>query len=499
MLKKILLRTLLGILGLAGLLILTVFVLLTIPMPDALSQKEAVPHLVLHDVQIVDLENDTILANQSLRIENGRIKVIGHVDSLQINQEAILIDAKGKYVIPALWDMHVHYISSQAPQFTMPLFIASGVTHIRDLGGGAKNELKGEWQKEILEGKLLGPRIASRAAFRINYLEDEAEAIEKVAQVEDKRDFIKTYNAILPEPFQKMAEEARKHGVRFLGHKPRAVPAIDASNAGMKSFEHARVFLYDCFPGAADVQEAYRARISGEKKGNGPIVGTEMRQTMVDQHDPNMFAELIDVMKKNGTWYVPTHVTRKMDAYADDESYLKDERLKYIPMAQVFAWQQDTKGMVESDPSEAGRKAYMDFYKKGLELSGKAYDMGLSILAGTDANDTYAFPGLGLHEELEELVKGGLNPREALLTATRNPAKYYGWENDFGSVSQGKVADLILLDENPLEDIKHISEIHAVIFNGILYDRQDLDAMLKYVEENAASLSLNAKLLKEVL
>lgn len=497
MLKKILLSLFLGIVGVAMLLLLGIFILIKIPLPEELQQKSTSETLVLKDVHIIDLENDTILQNQAILIEDGRIQGIGSIDFIQIKEDAEIIDTKGKYVIPALWDMHAHLISSQAPQLNLPLFIAAGVTHIRDLGGGTDNEVKTEWQKDIAAGKLLGPRIASRAAFVINYLEDEEEAVKRVNEVEDKKDFIKTYNAILPGPFNKMAEEARKNGVSFLGHKPRSVPAIVASKQGMKSFEHARVFLYDCFPGAADVQEEYRARISGEKQGKGPIVSREIMQSMVNNHDPEMFAELVEVMKANNTWYVPTHITRKMDAYADDKDYLNDPRLKYISMGQTFAWKQDTKGMVESDPSEAGRKAYMDFYKKGLELSKKAYDMGLPILLGTDANDTYCFPGLGIHDELEALVAGGLTPREALLTGTRNPAQYYGWEADYGSVSLGKVADLILLDENPLEDITHTSKIQSVVFQGVLYDRSELDEMLNYVKENAASLNLNAKLIYE--
>ena len=140
--------------------------------------------------------------------------------------------------------------------------------------------------------------------------------------------------------------------------------------------------------------------------------------------------------------------TRKMDAFADNKEYRNDKRLKYIPFMKKFEWKMDANGMIDRDPSPQGRKAFMDFYLKGLELTGKAHDAGVKILAGTDANDTYCFPGLGIHDELQELVKAGLTPMEALKTATVNPAAYFDLSTDYGSIAKGKIADMVLLDAN---------------------------------------------------
>lgn len=496
MLKRILLRLLLGILGIALLLFLFVFTLIQLPLPDPLQPNPAEKSILIKGVHIVDAVGDSLIENQNIFVKGDRIIVIGG-DSIQGESDSRIIEARGKYVIPALWDMHTHWISSQAPQLNMPLFMAAGVTQIRDLGSGADQSFKDQWQADIKAGKLLGPRVASQAAFILNYLKDEEEARGVVDRVENKAHFIKTYNALLPHLYDIMAEEAKKEGIEFLGHKPRAISTEHCVRMGHKSLEHARVFLYDCFRGSAEVQEEFRARIAGEKEGRGPIVDTQMRQRMVDEHDPQMFADLVEVIKEHNAWYVPTHLTRKMDAMADNETYLNNPHLKYISLAQQFAWKQDTEGMVKSDPSAEGRKAFLDFYEKGLEISGIGYDLGLPILAGTDANDTYCFPGLGLHEELRELVKGGLSPNEALITATLNPAKYYEWEADFGTVEAGKIADFLLLNENPLENISRTEGIYSLINRGAVYSREDLDKMLDYVEENAASLSVNAKLIKE--
>jgi imidazolonepropionase-like amidohydrolase len=151
--------------------------------------------------------------------------------------------------------------------------------------------------------------------------------------------------------------------------------------------------------------------------------------------------------------------------------------------------------MVADDPSKEGRKAYLDFYEKGLELTGAAYRAGVPLLAGTDANDTYVFPGSGLHDELEELVKAGLTPAEALTAATSSPARYFGVEAEYGSVAIGKAADLILLRENPLSDVRNSRSIDAVILAGRLYSREKLDALLAGVEAAAASPTLTAKIL----
>ncbi|MDW3645500.1 MAG: amidohydrolase family protein [Bacteroidia bacterium] len=497
MLKRILLRSLLLISGLVALIALSIFILLQLPLPEALQPNPIEESLLVKGVHIVDLEGDSLIQDQAIYIQNGQIVAVGKLDSIGEVNEAKVLNGEGKYVIPALWDMHTHWISSQAPQLNMPLFMAAGVTQIRDLGGGTDQEIKDQWQEDIKAGKLLGPRVGSQAAFILNYLKDEEEARGVNERVENKAHFIKTYNALLPHLYDIMAEEAKKEGIEFMGHKPRAISTEHCVKMGHKTLEHARVFLYDCFPGSADLQEEYRARISGEKEGGGPIIDTKMRQRMVDEHDPQMFADLVEVIKAYGSWYVPTHLTRKMDAMADDEEYLNDPRLKYISMAQQFAWREDTEGMVKSDPSPEGRKAFMDFYEKGLEISGVGYDLGLPILAGTDANDTYCIPGLGLHEELRELVKGGLAPNEALITATLNPARFYGWESEMGTLEAGKIADFILLNENPLEDIRHTEGIFSLINRGAIYSREELDQMLKYVEENAGSLSLNAKLIKE--
>ena len=476
-------------------ILFVVFVALVVwPAPAPLKPNQTTPPLVITNVSVVDPEADTLLSGQTVVIEQGRITTLAANDSLTIPEGAQQIDGSGKFLIPGLWDMHAHLGWALAPQLTMPLFIAGGVTNIRELGGFAPLELKKKWQAEIQSGALLGPRVMGQATAIIAWLSSEEEARQRVALVDGETNFIKVYNQVLPDLYFALLEEANKKDVSVLGHRPRAVRAIDAAEAGHKSFEHARLFLFECYPGAEKLRARYRAIYAGEDTSSAPLGTTALRREMIDTHDPTLFDELVAAMVEHGAWFCPTHLTRKMDAFADNEAYRTDPRLKYIHFTQRMYWDGDADGMIDVDPSPEGRKAFMDFYLKGLELTGKAHRAGVKILAGTDANDTYAFPGLGMHDELQELMKAGLTPMEALQTATVNPAEYFGLSSAYGSIAPGKVADVVMLDANPLDDIANTAAINTVIYNGNLYTRKDLDQMLAYVERNSASIPLAFKL-----
>jgi hypothetical protein len=171
-----------------------------------------------------------------------------------------------------------------------------------------------------------------------------------------------------------------------------------------------------------------------------------------------------------------------MDAFADNEAYRFDARMRYIPVRQRMAWYADANGMVAGDASPAGRKAFMDFYRKGLELTAAAYRAGVPVMLGTDAGDSFVFPGASVHDELGELVKAGLTPAEALRAATLGGANFLGRSAEFGSVQAGRVADLVLLDANPLADIGNARRIRTVIRGGRVFERAALDSMLASVE-----------------
>ena len=494
-------------------LIVVFFILVAWPSPPYPPNQTSRP-IAIVNVSVVDTENGRLLPDCTVIVSNGRIIDLSPAATATVPQEAEEIDGSGKFLITGLWDMHAHLGSRMSPQLTMPLFIAAGVTSIREMGHNAADhnaaslEDKKVWREQIKAGKLLGPRIFGQASFIVHgptrrkeglpafYTPGNEEEARQLVEylAEAGADFIKVYNSVPPDVYFALLKESSKKGTPVAGHKPLAVSAIDASNAGHKSFEHARLFLQDSFPGAGELRKRYGEIYTGQVPGSDKIEVTSTRRDMIERHDPAMFDELVKAMVKNETWFCPTHITRKMDAFADNQDHRNDPRLRYINFLQRRKWNDDADGMIKLDPSPEGRKAFMDFYLKGMELTGKAHRAGVKILAGTDANDTYCFPGLSIQDELKELVTAGLTPAEAIRTATLSPSEYFGLSNDYGSIAVGKMADLVLLNADPLASISNVKEIDSVILNGNLYRRNDLDAMLAYVERNASSLNLLCKL-----
>ncbi|MCI0432156.1 MAG: amidohydrolase family protein, partial [Gemmatimonadetes bacterium] len=305
----------------------------------------------------------------------------------------------------------------------------------------------------------------------------EQQARELVGRFAAQRvDLIKVYYRLSPEVLGWIISEAKGHGIAVGGHLPLRMTAAQAAAAGLRSLEHARDFLFDCFPGSAEFRST--------AMNQNPRI--EVMGSMVDAHDAAQCEATFGTLVRNDTWYVPTHVTRRMDAFADDSAFRADPRAKFVPADLWRGWQEDADRMVGLDPSPEGRRVVRAFYEKGLEITGRAHAAGVKIALGTDAGDTYVFYGSGVHDELGELVEAGLSPAQALAAATIRAAEFLGLEADHGSVTAGKRADLVLLTANPLEDIANVRSIDSVIFGGRVLSRAELDTMLRAVVEAIA-------------
>jgi hypothetical protein len=455
--------------------------------------------IVFRGTTIINVKEGLSQANMTVVIDGNRIVSVHADGTRNVPAEAQVVDGAGKFLMPGLWDMHAHLFERRgATDIDMPLLVANGVTGIREMGSdcvaaatlGDCLAQRRTWQRQIEAGELLGPRLLALSSWPVDGPRSlpkgvsdffgvmTAEQGRQLARYfsERKVDFIKIYGNIPRDGFFGLTDEARRLGLPLVGHEPLAVSAIEASNAGMKSFEHARVFLFNCFPGAAQF-----ARIDSNASPN-----TTWRRRMIDEYDSRICAEVFSTFVRNGTRYAPTHLTRKMDAFADDAGYRQDPRSKYISKAAWKAWNEDADGMVAADRSPEGRKVMMDFYKKGLEITGAAHKAGVKVMVGTDNGDSYIFPGFAVHDELQELVRAGLTPAAALKAATWNGAEFLGHTATSGSVEEGKRADLILLEDNPLVDVRNTQKITAVVLNGRYLDRPALDRLLTEVETAAA-------------
>lgn len=472
------------------------------PLADAAPVNSSEPFAFV-GVTLIDVEEGIAIPGRTVLIDQGRIAAVAPEGAVDLPERTVHIDARGMFLMPALWDMHTH-VYAISPLLDLPLYIAYGVTNVRDMQGCptagdpfiACAGDKRRWTQEAQQGRRVAPRIVASTSFMANgpgmldrlsglpafygtATPDEARAFVRHFAAQGV-EAIKVYDRVPRDAYFALVAEARALGLDVVGHRPLAVSAVEAAAAGQKSIEHARFFLHEAFPGSAGLRSAAEA---GQWQEN--------RRRMVDEHDPVMAQELFAAFVAHGTWYVPTHLTRWVDAYADDAAVRQDPLLRYLHPLMRWQWLEDVDATVTRDPSAEARQAYLDFYQRGLELTGAAHRAGVRILAGTD----YIVPGADLHRELVNLVTAGLSPSEALRTATLNPALYFGLEQEYGSVEPGKVADLLLLEADPLLDIQSTQRIAAVAFNGNLYDRQALDDLQALVRKRARSWSVACKIL----
>lgn len=466
-------------------------ILLSFGLP-VLSLAQANGHaqsLVIAHVSIIDATGRAPMADMTVIVRDGRIIELGPSNNVRVPHEAQIINGAGKFLIPGLWDMHVHLAGVSAnpawsKEIVLPLYLANGITGMRDMGSDL--QVIKAWRKEIADGALPGPRIISPGPMLTRRKSKQPETLgvtnadEAVAAVRSLKqqgaDFIKIIS-LAREPYLALADEAKKQNIAFAGHVPEAITAAEASDAGQKSIEHLSGILIAC---SSREDELRAARTAAFAKPDGAAFARIITETL-DSYDASKAAALFARFVKNGTWQAPTLVWSRVEAYMDKAS-ADDTRLKYLPRAVRAEWQ-PTKLTANTKPEEFALQQRV--FAKYLEIVGAMQRAGVQIIAGSDSLDPYVFPGFSLHEELTLLVKSGLTPMEALQAATRNAAKYLGLLNDYGTVEKGKIADLVLLDASPLADITNTQKISAVILGGRFMDKVALDQMLANVEKAA--------------
>ena len=466
-----------------------------------LSPPPQQARLVVRGVTIVDVERGALVPDRTVIVERGRIVSVHATRADDGDGATRVVDGRGYYAIPGLWDMHGH-VHAFADLLDLPLHVAFGVTHVRDMLGCptegdpfiACPEQKRTWTREALNGTRVAPRIVSSPSFMAHgpatrtrirnapwYLGAETPEAARafVRAFAPSVDEIKVYDGLPAAAYRALVDEARRVGRPVVGHRPHAVTAVEAVRS-QKSIEHARMLLHETFDGA----DALRA-----------VAGTpawrEDRRAMVDRHDPVKARTVIGAMRDAGTWYVPTHLTRWVDAYAEDDRVRRHPTLRYMHPLLRWQWFEDLDALLAADPTPAGRQAYRDFHAKGLELTAQAHGMGVRVLVGTDT----LIGGPALHLELEQLVAAGLSPADALRAATLHGAEYYGRAHEAGRIAPGHEGDIVLLRADPLQDIRHTTGIAAVIFDGRVFDEAALETIRAHAARQARSVTVACKVL----
>jgi hypothetical protein len=493
--------------GLTITLALVLVALLNWPLPE-MPRPGVTGDFLVRNVAIVDVVNDRIVPGSDVVIRTGRIESIEASLPGNGQRGLLVVDGAGKFLMPGLWDMHVHSLKI-SPQYTHPLSIANGITGVREMWGCpalpdsfvACGEEIERWRTELQAHGRLAPRYVMRSSYAINGEQgvpaaapaffkarnaDEARAL-VAHHAADGVDLLKTYTNVSVAAYEALAAEASKRGLRVAGHLPVRVPLSLALAAGQHSVEHPRIFLFECYRGAAE----FRALPD-------PMAAytTDMRARFIDEHDPVRCAELMAEMAASDTWWTPTLQVLRMCALAGNREFREDARRRYIPFIfRASLWRWDADRAVAQARLASGRDVSAELYRQAMDNVRQAHDAGVRIVAGTDSGDTYVFPGFAIHEELAEYVRAGLLPADALRSATIDAARFSGQDRDYGSIEVGKVADMILLDANPLADIRSTGKIAGLFFNGQYLDRAALDELLAFAEDQAGSLRTNLQLL----
>jgi len=380
--------------------------------------------------------------------------------------------------------MHVHWYDEPS----LPLFIVNGVTGVRIMCGFP---LHLHWRKAISEGTLLGPRMVlagpivdGPAPFWPDAIRASNDAEGRSAVRTIKRqgyDCVKVYDFLPRSAYFGVADEARKLGLPLVGHVPFAVSAVEAADAGQYSIEHLSGVSLACSSREAVLRRELAAVPDKEAPGvTGVFLRLEVQAE--DSYDETRAAALFEGFVKNGTWHVPTLTVKQSHAMLSDKiTTSSSSRLPYLPSSLKDRWDNRRASTFRNLRAEDYAN-FKHLFRRHLELVSAMHRAGVRFLAGTDTGALDCYPGFSLHDELALLVRAGLTPMEALQAATRNPAQYLHRLEDLGTVEQGKIADLVLLDANPLDDIRNTTKIHAVVVNGRLLLNADLQALRKQAE-----------------
>jgi imidazolonepropionase-like amidohydrolase len=440
------------------------------------------------NVTVIDPGKGKSKPKQTVLISGERIAEVGRSSRVNLPANTRMVDGTGKFLIPGLWDMHAHLEEDFSKTNDLLLYIANGVTGVRIMWGAPTHH---KWRKLIDAGELVGPRmlIGSRIVDGPKpawpgsiTAANEAEGRQAVRKAkQEDADFIKVYDLLPREAYFGIADEAKKQNIPFEGHLPHAISIEEASRAGQKSIEHLTGIIRGCSSREGEISKELRKGFDlGTPDTNALARLRANARLALETYSPAKAKKIFAVLKQNQTWQCPTFTVLHGMAFMDEPSLTNDFRLKYISRDIRAGWNPERFFRFARSPGDVVLE--QDYFHKQLEVVGAMEGAGVPILAGTDTPNPWCFPGFGLHDELAWLAQARLTPMQALQAATLNPARFMGRDKELGTVEKGMLADLVLLDANPLEDIHNTTRIRAVFANGRFYDRATLDAFLHAAE-----------------
>ncbi len=459
----------------------SILFLLVILMGACSTPKDVSHNLLITNVTVIDVKTGDKLQNRNVAIDGDRIIQI-YDGEVSPSDSTEVIDGTGKFLIPGLSDMHTHYFWNYI--ISNPLLIANGITHVREMWG-EMNTIKNVRQ-QTASGKLLAPDIYSAGSIidgtppiwpTSTGVASPEEAIAAVdAQIESGVDFLKVYSRLPKDTYMAIANYAKEKGISFAGHIPSGMTVWETMEAGQKSSEH----FYAMLEASIDDPKGF------EQLNEKSATNTEKTMFLIEHFNEAKFDSLASVMAKSDMWLSPTLTVLRSIANLNNAEYIDDPRLEYLPTFMTQSWNPSQDFRFKNAPEDYFQAA-LDKYKLQLSLMGRLSEKGVKIIAGTDYPNPYCYPGFSLHDELELMVEGGMSSLEALKAATLNAAIFTDKESEFGTIEEGKLASLVLLDADPLTDINNTRKISSVILRGKHLNRAQLDELLEGAKKAAGN------------
>lgn len=450
--------------------------------------------LLISNVSIIDVESG-LLPNMDVLISGNTIEKMGK--DISVSNHVKEIDGTGQYLMAGLWDAHVHLsFEPDIEESMLDLFLVNGITSIRDTGGQIHKVKK--FKEEANQNPTHAPRIKIAGPLvdgpprvydgtapgrpdisqGVNTVEEAKKAVDDL--VDQGVDLIKAYEMLTPELFEAVVTTAKGHGLKVTGHIPLSMKVQQAANLGMSSIEHMRNLEMSMAEDADKNVQERKALIAASQDSLGYPLRSRLHSAYRDKSiltiDPDNKNDVLSSLAKNNTWQIPTLaliLSWRLAPWSDEQWA---ETYAYLPASAAATWDEGTASMREL-PIDPKREIFMTW---ASEMIGEFKNYNIPVMAGTDCPIFFLTPGFSLHRELEVLVEHGkMTPAEAIKSATINPALYFDMQDQLGTVEEGKIADLLLLEKNPLDNIKHTTSISAVIKDGYLHDAQALATIKK--------------------
>jgi imidazolonepropionase-like amidohydrolase len=429
--------------------------------------------VAITDVEVLDVEHGRWYGRRTVLLDGGRIVGISAPRMARTPVDAQRVDGRGRFLIPGLVDMHVHLFairSHRAPaEWSLPLYVANGVTAVREMNADAASiVIAKRWVAEVAAGERVAPRVLA-AGIAVQGRSPADAAVEVGAAADAGADFIKIFSGVPATHWRAILDAARARSLPVAGHVPAGVPMLDAATAGQRSDEH----LMQAYEACSTVE----TRLLEERKDLDADALVAMRDAQearaLDAFDAPTCRRIGRALSRTGQVQVPTLVLPHVET-ARSPSPGDDPRWRYLRSDERVRWQRILADLA-AHPDPLARRRWD--VSRGIVAA--LHRAGVPMLAGTDSPMPGIYPGYALHEELALLVEAGLSTAEVLRAATLGPARFLGVAEDTGSIAVGKRADLVLLDADPLADVRNTRRIGAVVLGGRLLDRAALDALLE--------------------